>query len=120
MVLLSLSFAPPKESNQRKRVRKRQPLPVCPHATQGQNGATKQGAVRTFSGLPALYGFCYAYRKQAFDVSPAKKESRCCGVSYDLRREGITLPFTRDRDPRPGVPAEYMNTWTPSMRFCLM
>jgi len=49
---LSLSFAPPKESNQRKRVRKRQPHPVCPPATHGLKGATKQGAVRAFSGLP--------------------------------------------------------------------
>jgi len=48
-----ISFAPPKEMNQRKRVRKRQPHPVCPLATQGHNGATKQGEVRTFSGLPS-------------------------------------------------------------------
>jgi hypothetical protein len=53
MVLLLLSFAPQKESNQRKRVRKRQPYPVCPPATQSHKGTTKQGAVRTFSGLPA-------------------------------------------------------------------
>jgi hypothetical protein len=58
MVLLLLSFAPPKESNQRKRVRKRQPHPVCAPATRGHKGTAKQGAVRTFSGLPALYVFC--------------------------------------------------------------
>jgi len=50
--IMSLSFDSPKESNQRKRARKRQPHPVCPPATQGLNGATKQDAVRTFSGLP--------------------------------------------------------------------
>jgi len=49
---MGLSFDSPKESNQRKRARKRQPHPVCPPATQGLNGATKQDAVRTFSGLP--------------------------------------------------------------------
>jgi hypothetical protein len=50
--LLFISFAPPKEMNQRKGVRKRQPPPVCPPATQSLKGATKQGMVRTFSGLP--------------------------------------------------------------------
>jgi len=60
--IMSLSFASPKESNQRKRARnraegelgeaKRQPHPVSPPATQGLKGATKQGAVRTFSGVP--------------------------------------------------------------------
>ena len=49
-----ISFAPPKETNQRKGGRKRQPPPVCPRATQSQKGATKQGEVRTFSGLPTL------------------------------------------------------------------
>jgi hypothetical protein len=48
-----ISFAPPKEMNQRKGVRKRQPCPFCPPATQSHNGATKKGEVRTFSGLPA-------------------------------------------------------------------
>jgi hypothetical protein len=47
-----ISFAPPKEMNQRKGGRKRQPHPVCPPATQSLKGATKQGAVRTFSGFP--------------------------------------------------------------------
>jgi len=51
--LLSLSFASPKESNQRKRARKRQPPPFFPPATQGHIGATKKGEVRTFSGLPS-------------------------------------------------------------------
>jgi hypothetical protein len=59
---LFLSFAPPKERNQRKGVRnraegelgeaKRQPCPFCLPATQGRNGATKKGEVRTFSGSP--------------------------------------------------------------------
>jgi len=48
-------FAPPKEMNQRKEGRKRQPHPVCPPATQGPFGATKQAEVRTFSGFPSLY-----------------------------------------------------------------
>jgi hypothetical protein len=48
-----ISFAPPKEMNQRKGGRKRQPQPVCPPATQGLIGATKQAKVRAFSGLPA-------------------------------------------------------------------
>jgi len=39
--------------NQRKGGRKRQPQPVCPPATQGLIGATKQAEVRAFSGLPA-------------------------------------------------------------------
>ncbi|HPJ05798.1 MAG TPA: hypothetical protein PLK17_09810 [Bacteroidales bacterium] len=39
--------------NQRKGGRKRQPPPVCPPAAQDLNGATKQGAVRTFSGMPS-------------------------------------------------------------------
>jgi hypothetical protein len=52
LVIMFISFAPPKEMNQRKGGRKRQPPPVCPPATQGLKGATKQGAVRTFSGLP--------------------------------------------------------------------
>jgi transposase len=51
---LFLSFAPPKERNQRKGVRKRQPRHVCPPATLCLNGATKQAEVRTFSGLPSL------------------------------------------------------------------
>jgi hypothetical protein len=51
--LLFISFAPPKEMNQRKGGRKRQPPPVCPPAAQDLNGATKQGAVRTFSGMPS-------------------------------------------------------------------
>jgi hypothetical protein len=50
--MMFISFAPPKEMNQRKGGRKRQPHPVCPPATLSLNGATKQGAVRTFSGLP--------------------------------------------------------------------
>jgi len=49
---MSLSFAPPKESDQRKRVRKRQPHPFFPPATQGHIGATKKDEVRAFSGLP--------------------------------------------------------------------
>jgi len=51
--MMFISFAPPREMNQRKGVRKRQPHPVCPPATRGHKGATKQGAVRTFSGLPS-------------------------------------------------------------------
>jgi len=53
LLTMFISFAPPKEMNQRKRVRKRQPQPVCPPATQSLVGATKQSEVRTFSGLPA-------------------------------------------------------------------
>jgi hypothetical protein len=52
--LLFISFAPPKEMNQRKGGRKRQPPPVCPPSTRDLNGSTKQGVVRTFSGLPSL------------------------------------------------------------------
>jgi hypothetical protein len=48
-----ISFASPKETNQRKRARKRKPCPFFPPATQGHIGATKKGEVRTFSGLPA-------------------------------------------------------------------
>jgi len=48
-----ISFAPPKEMNQRKGGRKRQPPPVCPPAAQCRKGATKPGEVRTFSGLPS-------------------------------------------------------------------
>jgi hypothetical protein len=47
-----ISFAPPKEMNKRKGVRKRQPHPICPPATLGLIGATKQAEVRTFSGFP--------------------------------------------------------------------
>jgi hypothetical protein len=47
-----ISFASPKEMNQRKGDRKRQPHPFCPLATHGHNGATKKDEVRTFSGLP--------------------------------------------------------------------
>jgi hypothetical protein len=47
-----ISFAPPKEMNQRKGVRKRQPHPVCPPATHCHIGTTKQDEVRAFSGLP--------------------------------------------------------------------
>jgi hypothetical protein len=56
--ILFISFAPPKEMNQRKGGRKRQPHTICPPATQGLNDAIKQCAVRTFSGLPsrAIYG----------------------------------------------------------------
>jgi hypothetical protein len=44
------SFAPPKEMNQRKGGRKRQPHPFCLPATHGLKGATKKDEVRTFSG----------------------------------------------------------------------
>jgi hypothetical protein len=37
--------------NQRKGVRKSQPCPFCPPATQSHNGATKKGEVRAFSGV---------------------------------------------------------------------
>jgi len=55
--LMLLSFASPKESNQRKGDRKRQPHPVCPPATTMPSPATKQGEVRTFSGF--LTRRCY-------------------------------------------------------------
>jgi hypothetical protein len=48
---LFISFAPPKEMNQRKRGRKRQPLAFCPPAAQGLDGATKKPVVRTVSGV---------------------------------------------------------------------
>jgi len=47
-----ISFAPPKEMNQRKGVRKCQLQPFCPPATRSLVGATKKAAVRTISGLP--------------------------------------------------------------------
>jgi hypothetical protein len=50
-LLLFISFAPPKEMNQRKGGRKRQPQAFCPPAVQGLNGATKKPAVRTVSGI---------------------------------------------------------------------
>jgi hypothetical protein len=53
-----ISFAPPKEMNQRKGVRKRQPQPVCPPATHCLIGATKQAEVRAFSGLPTRIWYC--------------------------------------------------------------
>jgi hypothetical protein len=45
-----ISFAPPKEMNQRKGGRKRQPHPFCLPAAHGLKGATKKDEVRTFSG----------------------------------------------------------------------
>ena len=53
LMILFISFVPPKEMNQRKGVLERQPCPVCPLAAQGFKGATKQNEVRTFPGLPA-------------------------------------------------------------------
>jgi hypothetical protein len=45
-----LSFAPPKESNPRKRGRKSQPHPVFHQLPQAIFRSKKQGVVRTFSG----------------------------------------------------------------------
>jgi hypothetical protein len=54
--LLFISFAPPKEMNQRKRGRKCQPQPFWAPATQSHIGATKKAAVRAISGIaPRLY-----------------------------------------------------------------
>jgi hypothetical protein len=52
MIYLFISFAPPKEMNQRKRGRKRKLQPFSPHATQCLIGATKKAEVRAISGLP--------------------------------------------------------------------
>jgi hypothetical protein len=52
-VILLGSFVRPKEMNQRKGRRKRQPQTFCPPATQGLEGATKKPVVRTVSGLPS-------------------------------------------------------------------
>jgi len=49
---LFISFAPPKEMNQRKRVRKRQPHPVFRQSLKAISRSKKQDAVRTFSGFP--------------------------------------------------------------------
>jgi hypothetical protein len=48
-----ISFAPPKETNQRKGGRKCQLQPFCPPATQSLIGATKKTAVRSISGFPS-------------------------------------------------------------------
>ncbi len=58
--LLSLSFDPPKESDQRKGGRKRQPplfFAICAEAI---SRSKKHGAVRAFSGLPAHRRIQYA------------------------------------------------------------
>jgi len=47
-----ISFAPPKEMNQRKGGRKRQPQPVFRQLRQAISRSKKQDAVRTFSGFP--------------------------------------------------------------------
>jgi hypothetical protein len=47
-----ISFAPPKEMNQRKGSRKRQPHPVFRQLRLAISRSKKQGAVRAFSGLP--------------------------------------------------------------------
>jgi hypothetical protein len=53
---LFISFAPPKEMNQRKRGRKCQPQPFWAPATQSHIGATKKAAIRAISGFaPRLY-----------------------------------------------------------------
>jgi len=48
-----ISFAPPKEMNQRKGVRKRQPHPVFRQLRKAISRSKKQDAVRTFSVLPS-------------------------------------------------------------------
>jgi len=48
-----ISFAPPKEMNQRKGVRKRQPHPVFRQLRKAISRSKKQDTVRTFSGLPS-------------------------------------------------------------------
>jgi hypothetical protein len=50
-IVMLLSFAPPKESNQRKRVRKIQPIPVFRQLRKAIFRSKKQGAVRKFSGF---------------------------------------------------------------------
>jgi hypothetical protein len=48
-----ISFAPPKEMNQRKGGRKSQPHPVFRQLRKAISRSKKQEAVRAFSGLPA-------------------------------------------------------------------
>jgi hypothetical protein len=50
-LLSFISFARPKEMNQRKGRRKRQPRHFCPPATLGRKGATKNAKVCTVSGF---------------------------------------------------------------------
>ena len=50
--MFSCSFFVRPKKEPKKGRRKRQPQPVCPPATQGHKGATKQAEVRTVSGLP--------------------------------------------------------------------
>jgi hypothetical protein len=52
-----ISFAPPKEMNQRKGGPKCQPQPFWALATQSLNGATKKAAVRTISGFAPAPSF---------------------------------------------------------------
>jgi len=66
---LFISFAPAKETNQRKTGRKRQPHPVCTLATHSLCGATKQDEVRTFSGLPTHISNGIIY-----DIQPLKEQ----------------------------------------------
>jgi hypothetical protein len=50
-----ISFAPPKEMNQRKGGRKSQPHPVFCQLHNAISRSKKQGTVRTFSGLPTRF-----------------------------------------------------------------
>jgi hypothetical protein len=54
---LFISFAPPKEMNQRKGGRKYQLQPFCPPATQSLKGATKKAAVRAIFGFTTTLFF---------------------------------------------------------------
>jgi len=53
---MSLSFAPPKESNQRKKSPEKTTVPVFRQLRNAIYRSKKQEAVRTFSGLPS---HCY-------------------------------------------------------------
>jgi hypothetical protein len=53
--IMFISFAPPKEMNQRKGGRKRQPHPVFRLLRNAIFRSKKQGAVRAFSGLPTRH-----------------------------------------------------------------
>jgi hypothetical protein len=92
---LFISFAPPKEMNQRKGGRKRQPQPVCPPATQGLIGATKQAEVRAFSGLPARlkmkgWSLDYIYFFTQISLRPVEiQKSSSIQMDFELRRSEI-------------------------------
>jgi hypothetical protein len=111
---LFISFAPPKEMNQRKGGRKRQPQPPSLQtgsfakiahwaislrsalpATQGLIGATKQAEVRAFSGLPARlkmkgWSLDYIYFFTQISLRPVEiQKSSSIQMDFELRRSEI-------------------------------